>query len=250
MVTHAPATFSLNVLVVDDEISVRKALAASLESAGHRVVAVSNSADALAEAARRAFDLAFIDPGHVKDKGHDLIPRMHSASPWIKIVVITGYASIDTAVRSMKSGSFDYLPKPFTAAQVRSVVERAGEMRRLEQDVASLHETLGRTNLEVDLHVTRSPSMQRALHLAQQVAATDAPVLIRGESGTGKGLLAAAIHSWSARGETVCDGGLLGFDRGAFGSGYFRAHTGCNRFSAARQPGANHFVRGGNAVSE
>src|SRR5271154_1750958 len=193
--------YPLNVLVVDDEINIRKTLAFCLEGLGHKVVAVSNSADAQAEASRRSFDLAFVDLRLGAEKGLDLIPILLGNSPWMKIVVITAYASIDTAVQSMKSGSTDYLPKPFTPVQVKLITQRIAEIRRLEQNVAVLQETLGRTSPEVDIHATSSPMMQRAIHLAQQVATTDATVLVRGESGTGKGVLVRAIHGWSVRAE-------------------------------------------------
>jgi two-component system, NtrC family, response regulator AlgB len=190
----------MDVLIVDDEINIRKTLAFCLESDGHTVVAVSNPDDAKAEAARRTFDMAFVDLRLGDQHGFQLIPELLATSPWIKIVVITGFASIDTAVQSMKSGSADFLPKPFTPIQVRQITRKVAQVRKLEQKVAALQESLGGANPEVDLGSSNSPSMQRAIHLAQQVAVTDASLLIRGESGTGKGVLARAIHSWSARG--------------------------------------------------
>lgn len=189
----------MSVLIVDDEVNIRKTLSYCLENAGHKVMAVSNPADAKAEAARRSFDMAFIDLRLGSERGLDLIPDLLAASPWLKIVVITGHATIDTAVQSMKSGSADYLPKPFTPAQVRLITERIAELRRLELKVAGLQETLGRTSQDVDFAGSNAPEMQRAIHLAQQVATTDATVLVRGESGTGKGVLVRAIHGWSAR---------------------------------------------------
>jgi NtrC-family two-component system response regulator AlgB len=190
--------YFLNILVVDDEINIRKTLSFCLESEGHKVVGVSNPADAKAEASRRSFDMAFVDLRLGAERGLDLIPELLAVSPWMKIVVITAYASIDTAVQSMKSGSADYLPKPFTPAQVKHITEKIAELRRLDQNVNTLQETLGRSSPEADLS-TNSPEMQRALHLAQQVAGTDATVLVRGESGTGKGVIVRAIHGWSAR---------------------------------------------------
>jgi NtrC-family two-component system response regulator AlgB len=199
--SESPATtaFPLNILVVDDEINIRKTLAYCLEGEGHHVVAVSNPADAKAEATRRSFDMAFVDLRLGAERGLDLIPALLAMVPWMKIVVITAYASIDTAVQSMKSGSTDYLPKPFTPAQVKHITGKIAELRQLEQNVASLQETLGRNIPEIDLTATSSPEMQRAMHLARQVATTDATVLVRGESGTGKGVLVRTIHSWSAR---------------------------------------------------
>ncbi|HEX5006198.1 MAG TPA: sigma-54 dependent transcriptional regulator [Hyphomonadaceae bacterium] len=197
--TNGQDTYPMDVLIVDDEINIRKTLAFCLEGDGHTVVAVSNPADAKAEAARHSFDMAFVDLRLGDQHGFQLIPELLAISPWIKIVVITGFASIDTAVQSMKSGSADFLPKPFTPIQVRQITRKVAQVRKLEQKVASLQETLGGANPDIDLGSSNSPEMQRAIHLAQQVAATDASLLIRGESGTGKGVLARAIHSWSAR---------------------------------------------------
>ena len=194
----ATTSLPLNVLVVDDELNIRKALSACLEADGHQVVAVSSAADAVLSAERRSFDLAFVDLFIGKDNGLDLIQSLLAAAPWLKIVVITAFASIDTAVESMKRGAADYLPKPFTPAQLSVVTQKMAEFRHLEQKVASLEDALGHQDAVVDLH-SNSPAMQRAIELARQVAASDATVLIRGESGTGKSILARAIHHWSDR---------------------------------------------------
>ena len=188
----------MNVLVVDDEINIRKTLSVCLETEGHRVIAVSNLEDALAEASRRSFELAFVDLRLGTDDGLDLIPALLAASPWLKIIVITAYASIDTAVEAMRRGAIDYIPKPFTPAQVKLAVQKVFEMRTLEQKVAALQEDLGRSHPEIDFTST-SPAMQQAVNLARQVAPSDATLLLRGESGTGKTVLARAIHAWSNR---------------------------------------------------
>jgi NtrC-family two-component system response regulator AlgB len=188
----------LNILVVDDELNIRKTLSICLETDGHRVVGVSNFQDALAEASRRSFDLAFVDLRLGVDHGLDLIPLLLATTPWLKIIVITAYASIDTAVEAMRRGATDYIPKPFTPAQVKLTVEKVYEMRTLEQKVAALQEDLSRSNPEVDFS-SASPAMQRAANLARQAARSEATILLRGESGTGKTVLARAIHSWSNR---------------------------------------------------
>jgi len=191
-------TLSLSILIVDDELNIRKTLTVYLETEGHHVVAVSNFQDAVQEASRGSFDLAFVDLRLGTADGLDLIPTLLAQTPWIKIIVITAYASIDTAVEAMRRGATDYIPKPFTPAQVKLAVHKVFEMRTLEQRVASLQEDLGRLNPEADFSMA-SPAMQRVVHLAQQVAATDATILLRGESGTGKTVLARAIHHWSPR---------------------------------------------------
>jgi NtrC-family two-component system response regulator AlgB len=188
----------LNILIVDDEINVRKTLSVCLETEGHKVVAVSNFQDALAEASRKSFELAFVDLRLGTADGLDLIPTLLAQTPWIKIVVITAYASIETAVEAMRRGATDYIPKPFTPAQVKLAVHKVFEMRTLEQRVASLQEDLGRLNPEADFSIS-SPAMQRVVNLARQVATTEATILLLGESGTGKTVLARAVHQWSPR---------------------------------------------------
>ncbi len=196
--TEPAASQSLNILVVDDEVNIRKTLSVCLETDGHKVIAVSNFQDALAEASRRSFELAFVDLRLGTADGLDLIQPLLASTPWLKIIVITAYASIDTAVEAMRRGATDYIPKPFTPAQVKLAVHKVNEMRTLEQRVAALQEDLGRAHPGIDFSST-SPAMQRAVNLARQVAPSDATVLLRGESGTGKTILARAMHSWSNR---------------------------------------------------
>ena len=196
MTTAAP----LNILVVDDEVNIRKTLTICLETRGHKVIAVSNFQDAAAEAARRSFDLAFVDLRLGAADGMDLIPLLLASTPWLKVVVITAYSSIDTAVEAMRRGATDYIPKPFTPAQVNLVVGKVAAVRLLEQKVVALQDELGRSIPEADFSST-NPAMQRAVNMAREVAGSDATVLLRGESGTGKTALARAIHHWSNRSE-------------------------------------------------
>lgn len=227
----------LTILVVDDEPSIRKTLAIALEADGNRVVAVSNFKDAVAEASRRFFDMALVDLRLGTESGLELIPALLAACPWMKVVVITAYASIDTAVEAMRRGAFDYLPKPFTPDQVIHLIRKIGEVRTLEQRVAALQEALNEATPEADL-TSRSPNMQKTLALAHRVADSDATLLIRGESGTGKTILARAIHSWGRRagrnfGVVSCpslslellESELFGHVKGAF-TGALRDHLG------------------------
>ena len=201
------------------------------------MVAVSNLKDALAEASRRFFDMALVDLRLGTESGMELIPALRTACPWIKVVVITAYASIDTAVEAMRRGAFDYLPKPFTPDQLLLLIRKITEVRTLEQRVAALQEALSEAAPEADLS-SRSPLMQKTLAMAQRVADSDATLLIRGESGTGKTMLARAIHSWSRRsaknfGVVSCpslslellESELFGHVKGAF-TGALRDHLG------------------------
>ena len=227
----------LSILIVDDEPNIRKTLAIALEAEGHRVVAVSNFKDALSEASRRFFDIALVDLRLGTKSGMELIPALRTACPWLKVVVITAYASIDTAVEAMRRGAFDYLPKPFTPDQLLLLIRKITEVRTLEQKVAALQEALSEAAPEADL-TSRSPAMQKILAMAQRVGDSDATLLIRGESGTGKTMLARAIHSWSRRssksfGVVSCpslsvellESELFGHVKGAF-TGAVRDHLG------------------------
>jgi two-component system, NtrC family, response regulator AlgB len=218
----------LNILVADDEANIRRTLAVCLESEGHRVVAVSNFHDAESEASQRSFDIAFVDLRLGTADGMDLIPRLLASTPWLKIIVITAYSSIETAVEAMRRGAADYIPKPFTPAQVKMAVNKVGQIRSLEQRLAHLQEELGRSHPETSFS-SSNPGMQRVVHLARQVASTDATVLLRGESGTGKTVLARHIHRWSKRAEKplgiiscpslspeLLESELFGHVRGAF----------------------------------
>lgn len=199
MITVEPKNIGrLKVLIVDDEVNIRKTLALCLESYGYQVTAVSNAGDAKSENNRQVFDLAFVDLRLGAENGMDLIPLLMSASPWLKIVVITAYASIETAVEAMRKGATDYISKPFTPQQVGIVAERVAMVRSMEQRIATLNEDIERSHPEV-LFSSRHSGMQRAIELARQVAPSEAVIILRGPSGTGKTVLARAIHRWSLR---------------------------------------------------
>ncbi len=188
----------LNILVVDDDSTIRKTLSYCLAAEGYTVIAVSNSADALDEAKRRSFDLAFVDLKLGEENGMDLISLLGTASSWTKVVVITAHASIETAVEAMRRGATDYIAKPFTPDQVRMLTQRVGRIRELEIQVAALKEDMQRLGPETQLQ-SRNSGMQRLIEMAKKAAPSEAIVLLRGESGTGKSVLARAIHHWSTR---------------------------------------------------
>jgi len=184
--------------VVDDEANIRKTLSVCLESLGHDVVGASNIRAAQEESEHKVFDLAFVDLRLGTENGMNLIPILHTSCPWLKIVVITAYASIDTAVEAMRLGATDYIPKPFTPKQVEMVTERVAALRSMENRISTLQEDLERLSPGISFF-SQNPTVQKNLELARQVANSEAVIMLRGPSGTGKTVLARAVHKWSPR---------------------------------------------------
>lgn len=162
------------------------------------MIAVSNPTDAIEEARRRSFDLAFVDLKLGSADGLELIPELLSDSQWMKIVVITAHASIESAVEAMKRGAVDYIAKPFTPDQVRLMARRIARIRELEAEVNGLRDDIRRMRPEVRLQ-SNNASMQRVIETARTAAQSEAIILLQGENGTGKSVLARAIHTWSNR---------------------------------------------------
>jgi NtrC-family two-component system response regulator AlgB len=186
------------VLVIDDEKNIRATLTMCLEAIGCAVTSASTGEAALAAVERKPFDLAFLDLRLGDQDGMALLPRLLAARPGLAIVVITAYATIDTAVEAIKLGAVDYLPKPFTPVQIRHVVDQVTARRAAEARVADLEAQLADELPGIDV-ATQSPRMRSALELATRAAASDAPILLRGENGTGKSVLARLIHARSKR---------------------------------------------------
>jgi two-component system, NtrC family, response regulator AlgB len=188
----------MNLLIVDDEPVLRRTLRTALESMGHRAAEAPSGEAALAHLSREPTDLAFLDLRLGRANGLDVLTELLHAAPGLAVVVMTAYATVATAVEAMKRGAFDYLPKPFTPDQLRIVLDRWQTVRGLRDRVGELQAQLQAAVPEADLH-TEEPAVRAALDVAFRVAATDATVLIRGESGTGKGVLARAVHDRSRR---------------------------------------------------
>jgi two-component system, NtrC family, response regulator AlgB len=194
----APSSPALRALVVDDEKNIRTTLTVCLEGIGCAVTAVGSAAAARDAACRAPFDLAFLDLRLGQESGLDLLPALLAARPGLDIVVITAYATLETAVEAMRRGAVDYLPKPFTPAQIRHVVDQVRSRRAMQRRVAELESTLADEVPALDL-TTDSPRMRATLDVIERAASADAPVLLRGPSGTGKSVLARALHMRSPR---------------------------------------------------
>jgi NtrC-family two-component system response regulator AlgB len=188
----------MRILVVDDEKNIRQAMGTALVSSGHEVETVATGAAALRELARANYEVVFLDLKLQSENGLDVLGEILKLSPKTAVVIATAYASIETAVDAMRRGAFDYLPKPCTPDQVRQVLARIKHVRDLEQRLADLESRFSAEFPELELR-SESPAMNRALDMARKAAPTEATVLILGESGTGKSVLARTIHDQSSR---------------------------------------------------
>ena len=188
----------MNILVIDDDASLRRTLRTSLEVMGIRPPRPATAARPWNSWTGGRSRWRCWICGWPRSKGLDLLPRLLGLAPGLHVVVVTAYATIETAVEAMRRRAFDYLPKPFTPEQLRLVLDRIAQLRRLQSQVEELEEQVRAVLPEADLQ-TAEPAMREALDVAFKTAASEATILLRGESGTGKGVLARAIHARSPR---------------------------------------------------
>ncbi len=188
----------LRALIIDDEKNIRTTLQMCLEGMGCEVVSVGSGEHALAALAQQSFDIAFLDLRLREANGLDLLPKLLAENPNLGVFVLTAYATFETAVDAIRRGARDYLPKPFTPEQIRHLVTKFTESRRTRWRLQELDQELRQAVPEIDLN-TRSPKMRAALEMIGRAAASEATVLMRGENGTGKSVLAHALHVQSKR---------------------------------------------------
>jgi two-component system, NtrC family, response regulator AlgB len=192
----------MRVLIIDDEANIRKTTAVALEGMGHETTAAEDSASALKQVEAAQFDVAFLDLKLNHESGLELLPKLLKSNSNLDVVVFTAYASIENAVEAMRTGAADYIPKPFTPEQIRQVLGRIGQRRKLEGRVAELESQLSNDAPTTDL-TTSEPAVQRVFELGLKAAATPATIMILGESGTGKTVLARKIHESSPQRENA-----------------------------------------------
>jgi two-component system response regulator HydG len=215
------------ILVVDDDLAHRTMLKTLLSGWGYAVAEADDGSAAIAQVGKRPFDL-IMDVRMVKVSGLEALAEIKAFNPAIPVVIMTAYASVETAVEALKKGAYDYLTKPLDFDELRLTLERAMDHSQLREENRLLRERLGsrfdRQNL-----IGRSQAMTTLLETVAQVAPSEATVLITGESGTGKEMIAGAIHFNSFRKngpfirincaaitETLLESELFGHEKGAF----------------------------------
>ncbi len=213
-------------LVVDDDEEMRRLLEEELLEAGHSVLSAGTGGAALECLEHTQVDLVVTDLMMPGLNGDELLARVHAHSPFLPVVIITAFGSVDSAVAAVKAGAYHYLVKPFSMEQLRVTVENALREKRLWDEIRELREALGEGKAAV---VAESSAMKEVLRLIRRAAAADTPVLLLGESGTGKEILARLLHAegmrregpfmainCSAIPEALLESQLFGHRRGSF----------------------------------
>ena len=223
-----------SLLIVDDEQIVRDSLSKWFREEGYQVGSAESATEALTRLAERTWDVALVDIKMPGTDGIELQRRLADVSPGLIVIIMTGYASVETAVQALKTGAYDYVTKPFDPDDIAHVVHNALSHRQAQQENVRLRETVAEVARPSEL-IGQSAGMQRIFEAIETVAPTDATVLINGDSGTGKELVARAIHSASTRRynpmvvihcgaltETLLESELFGHEKGAFTGAQYR----------------------------
>jgi DNA-binding NtrC family response regulator len=224
----------IGILVVDDELIVRESLTKWFREDGYRVDAAELAATALKKLQAGRWDLMLVDIKMPGMDGIELLQRVKSTNSDVIVIIITAFATVDTAVKALKQGAFDYITKPIDPDYLDHVVEKAVLQRRLAMENQRLRNTVSELSCEGEI-IGESPEMMHVMELVRTVAPADTTVMIRGESGTGKELVARAIHGASPRKyfsmvtvncgamtETLLESELFGHERGAFTGAQYR----------------------------
>ena len=221
-------SISAKILIVDDEANIRNALAKLLTKVGHSVKSASNAQEALAMLRSSPFDVVLTDLRMPGEDGIHLLREIKKRDPAIEVIVMTAYGTIETAVQAMREGAYDYIEKPINMERLPLLLERAVERRTLTEDNVRLRKVVSAKEEYGNL-VGRSEKITKLYELIEMVAPTAATVLIQGESGVGKELIARAVHLRSPRSsgplislncgaipESLLESELFGFEKGAF----------------------------------
>jgi DNA-binding NtrC family response regulator len=188
------------VLIVDDEPNIRRGLAEALDGQGYEIEQAPSGEAALAQLESTSFDLVLVDLVMEGMDGIEVLKEVNRQWPKTEVVIITAHGTIETAVRALKEGAYDYLTKPINVKRFRTYVHNILRSQELEEENRQLREQL-RTEQEYSQLIGQSDKLLTILEMIDQLAPTDVTILIEGESGTGKELVAQAIHQMSGRGQ-------------------------------------------------
>lgn len=189
---------SYNILVIDDDAFMRDACRQSLAKHGHSVTLAKSGREGLSLLEKWSFDLILLDLRMPGEDGLSVLAKIKELDPEAIVVMITGYGSIKTAVQAIKLGAFDFIAKPFTPEELLKLVSRVMRHRCLTIENLYLRQTLKQETRHSEI-ISNSPAMEKVKEMIAMVAPTDSTVLIQGESGTGKGLVAHTIHEMNRR---------------------------------------------------
>src|SRR5882672_10065501 len=216
------------ILVADDHDALRRGLVRGLTEAGHEVEEASNGNAAIERLHDSYFDVVLSDLKMGGSDGMDVLRTTRALHPTTAVILMTAFGSVNTAVEAMKIGAFDYVQKPFEIEEMEVKIEKALEMRRMRHELDYLRHTQNDI-YDFDRIVGNSPALQRVLGVVRKVAKSNTTILIRGETGTGKELIAGAIHHNSLRAgrnfvkvncaalpETLLESELFGHEKGAY----------------------------------
>jgi DNA-binding NtrC family response regulator len=219
---------SPHILLIDDEKIALSNLSHVLEREGYQVTARMDGESGLAEMQTTEFDLVITDLRMPGINGMDVLQHIQETTPEVPVIMITGHASLDSAVEAIKSGAYHYITKPFRLAEAREVVRAALELRRIKRENKQLKRHIEDLSSRPSI-ITQDLGMERLLETARQIAGTDTSVVLHGESGTGKELMARFIHENSQRSkgpfvafncgalhEEIAASELFGHEKGAF----------------------------------
>ncbi len=199
------------ILVVDDELSMRELLEFMLEKEDYSVISAANGKEALAKIKKEPYDLLLCDIRLGDMTGLEVLKASKKANPHVTVIMISAFATTETAVEAMNQGAFDYVPKPFENEELLQTIANALERKTLEKEKRAIDDAL-KSTVHFGKIVGNSPRMLHIFEMIRQVAKTRTSVLITGESGTGKELIAKAIHEESDRSEqpfvTINCGGI------------------------------------------
>jgi DNA-binding NtrC family response regulator len=224
----------VGILVVDDELIVRESLTKWFREDGFRTDSAENAAAALRKLQSSCWDMILVDIKMPGMDGIELLQRIKELKNDIIVIIITAFASVDTAVKALKQGAYDYVTKPIDPDYLDHLISKALNERNLVRENLKLKDTVSELT-EKDEIIGESGEMHRVMEMVRTVAATDTTVMIRGESGTGKELIARAIHNHSARKffpivtvncgaltESLLESELFGHEKGAFTGAQYR----------------------------